>query len=127
MAYAMLEEKEKKIKESMKIMGLNDTAFYLSWIIYYGTIYLIIAVLGTIFVRITIFPSSNFILILIWYILFCINLMMQSMMITTFFTRAKLGNVFGMVLFFSLYIVSSVIGNNKDMGTGIRMLLSVFP
>lgn len=48
MAYALLEEKEKKIKESMKIMGLSDTAFYLSWCIHYGVIYFTIAFLTTI-------------------------------------------------------------------------------
>lgn len=75
MAYALLEEKEKKIKESMKIMGLSDTAFYLSWIIYYGVIYFIIALFTTILLLATIYPSSSFILVLIWYFLFCLNLM----------------------------------------------------
>lgn len=33
MTYAIILEKEKKIKEGMKIMGLKNSAFYLSWII----------------------------------------------------------------------------------------------
>ncbi len=31
--YFLLTEKEMKIKETMKIMGLGDAAYYLSWII----------------------------------------------------------------------------------------------
>lgn len=43
MTYGLLQEKEKKIKEGMKIMGMNDSSFYLSWMIYYEVIYLIIS------------------------------------------------------------------------------------
>lgn len=48
-------------------------------------------------------------------------------MITTFFSKAKIGNVFGMVLFFSLYIVSIIIGNNDDMSKGTKIGLAIFP
>ena len=45
MTYGLLQEKEKKIKEGMKIMGMNDSSFYLCWIIYYEIIYLTISLL----------------------------------------------------------------------------------
>lgn len=48
-------------------------------------------------------------------------------MVTTFFSRAKIGNVFGMVLFFTLYIVTIILGNNDDIGAGVRTLLAIFP
>jgi ATP-binding cassette subfamily A (ABC1) protein 3 len=45
MTYGLLQEKEKKIKEGMKIMGMNDSSFYLSWMIYYEVIYLVISLI----------------------------------------------------------------------------------
>ena len=45
MTYGLLQEKEKKIKEGMKIMGMNDSSFYLSWLIYYEIIYFIISLI----------------------------------------------------------------------------------
>ena len=45
MTYGLLQEKEKKIKEGMKIMGMNDSSFYLCWMIYYELIYLIISLI----------------------------------------------------------------------------------
>jgi len=39
MSYALLIEKEKKIKEGMKIMGLKDSSFYASWMLHYLMIY----------------------------------------------------------------------------------------
>lgn len=32
----MLSEKEKKIREGMKMMGMSNSSFYLSWIITYS-------------------------------------------------------------------------------------------
>ena len=48
MTYGLLLEKEKKLREGMKMMGLNNSSFYLSWIITYLIIYLFISVLATI-------------------------------------------------------------------------------
>ena len=45
MTYGLLQEKEKKINEGMKIMGMNDSSFYLSWLIYYEIIYFIISLI----------------------------------------------------------------------------------
>jgi len=41
----MLTEKEKKIREGMKMMGMSNTSFYLSWIINYAILYFIVAFL----------------------------------------------------------------------------------
>jgi len=48
MTYAIINEKEKKLREGMKMMGLNNTSFYLSWIIQYTIIYTLISIIATI-------------------------------------------------------------------------------
>ena len=40
--YAILSEKEKKIREGMKMMGMTNTSFYCSWIFTYLIIFTII-------------------------------------------------------------------------------------
>ena len=45
MCYGLLIEKEKRIREGMKIMGMTDFSFYFSWISYYLIIYTIISLL----------------------------------------------------------------------------------
>ena len=74
MVYGLLIEKEKKIREGMKIMGMHDSSFYISWIIYYLIIYTIISLLATLILKSSVFPKSNFFIIFIWYWLFCISL-----------------------------------------------------
>lgn len=50
--YALLYEKEKKLREGMKMMGLSNTSFYLSWIITYFIIYTIISIIATVLLSI---------------------------------------------------------------------------
>jgi ATP-binding cassette subfamily A (ABC1) protein 3 len=47
MTYAILYEKEKKLREGMKMMGLDNSSFYLSWIITYIMIYTAVSILAT--------------------------------------------------------------------------------
>jgi ATP-binding cassette subfamily A (ABC1) protein 3 len=64
-----------KIRESMKIMGLSDISFYMAWIIWYGTIFTIIAFVFAVCSSTAIFKHSNFIVIFLWYWLFVMNIM----------------------------------------------------
>jgi ATP-binding cassette subfamily A (ABC1) protein 3 len=59
MTYALLYEKEKKLKEGMKMMGLENSSFYLSWIITYFIIYTIISIIATILLSGSIFPNTS--------------------------------------------------------------------
>jgi ATP-binding cassette, subfamily A (ABC1), member 3 len=63
MTYGLLKEKEKKLKEGMKIMGLRDSSFFLSWILWYFIIYLITSVLVSVVLKYSVFTKSNFFLI----------------------------------------------------------------
>jgi ATP-binding cassette subfamily A (ABC1) protein 3 len=52
MTYALLYEKEKKLKEGMKMMGLNNSSFYLSWMITYLIVYTIISIIASLLLSI---------------------------------------------------------------------------
>jgi ATP-binding cassette subfamily A (ABC1) protein 3 len=71
MTYGLLTEKEKKIKEGMKIMGMKDSSFYFSWVIWYFGIYFIVSILVSLILKGTVFSKSNFFLILIVHQVFC--------------------------------------------------------
>lgn len=60
-------EKESKVKEGMKMMGLRDSMYYLSWIITYFFLSLITSLFVTIVLCKVIYQNLNFLLI----IMFC--------------------------------------------------------
>lgn len=55
MTSAILTEKENKIREGMKIMGMKDSSFYLSWVSWYMIIYTIISLVVSFILKISIF------------------------------------------------------------------------
>lgn len=74
MCSGILTEKEKKIREGMKIMGMRDCPFYLSWITWYMIIYTVISIIITIILKGTVYKNSDPSLIFVWHWLFCMTL-----------------------------------------------------
>ncbi|XP_069055940.1 cholesterol transporter ABCA5 isoform X1 [Pleurodeles waltl] len=83
-------EKEKKLKEFLKIMGLHDTAFWLSWVLLYSSFILIMSLLMAVIVTVfSPFPKSNYFLIFALFFLYGISLIFFALMLTPFFKKAK--------------------------------------
>ena len=109
----ILTEKEKKIREGMKIMGLRNSAFYSAWFI----TYFIIFTIASVFVSgalMALFQHASFGLLWAWHWGFCMALMALGFLITTFFSRAKVGNVAGFVIALFLSFVQSVQDNDSS-------------
>ena len=117
-------EKETKIKETMKIMGLTDVPYWLSWYTLYITIYLVISILCTL-VSIPIFAHSNLFVVFLMYFLYGLSCIAYSMLIISFFTRAKTAILVGVVVFFITYFIIFTIDSNTPQSTITG--LSIFP
>ncbi|EGR32681.1 hypothetical protein IMG5_074470, partial [Ichthyophthirius multifiliis] len=113
MCSGILTEKEKKIREGMKIMGMSNFSFYSSWISWYLMTYTIISLIVSAILKATIFKQSDYLLIFVWHWLFCVSLIIQSIFITSFFSRAKLGNIISMVFFLVMFMIKFIIGNSN--------------
>ena len=63
----LVSEKETKVKESMKMMGMVDSAFWMSYLITYFTIFTILAFLITAIGSTTVFEYSNKIIVFLFF------------------------------------------------------------
>lgn len=54
----ILKEKESRVREGMRMMGMSDFSFYISWIFYYMIITFIISIVCTIMLKISVFEHS---------------------------------------------------------------------
>ena len=124
MSNNLISEKEKKIKEGMKMMGLTTTAFYLSWIIFYLIVYAVISVLYVAILNGLVFKFSNFGLILVWYYLFCCSLISLSMFVSVFFSKAKTGLIAALVFFLALQFVTFALGDTTTFNINRAASLS---
>jgi ATP-binding cassette subfamily A (ABC1) protein 3 len=98
--YLMMNEKETRIKEYMKIMGLNEAAYYVSWVVHYETIFMIIGLSITWCVKTAIFIKSNAFLLFLWQMV-CYQLWMaRAFFFCSLFTKARNGVSLGLVSYF---------------------------
>jgi len=66
--YLIVREKESRIKESMRMMGMRDTSYWLSWYVYYTAVSSVM-VFGAWFVLlINVLGNSNVFLVLVFLI-----------------------------------------------------------
>jgi len=62
----------------------------------------------------SVFPNTDLSVLIVWFYLFCISLIFQSLFITVFFTRAKIGNIVGMVFFLLQYFVVQFVNQSNS-------------
>lgn len=74
-------EKESKARESMKMMGLTDFSYWLSWFTYYLIVVTIISLLCLAILARTVFPNSDKGLIFLYFWLYGISLFGLCMLI----------------------------------------------
>lgn len=108
----LLTEKELRIREGMKMMGMTNTSFYLSWFITYFLVLLFVVIVVSIIMVENILSSVTFEIFFFIYLMFAITLIFQAIFISVFFTRAKPGIVFAIVFFLLQYIFRSFMGSN---------------
>ncbi|EAR81921.2 ABC transporter family protein (macronuclear) [Tetrahymena thermophila SB210] len=127
MTYGLLIEKEKKIREGMKVMGMSNSSFYASWIIYYFIIYFLCSILVSSALKGSIYVSSDWSVIFVWHLIFGISLIFQSIFITTFFTKAQVGNIFAMVFFLFQYMAIIILSNYDNPSKNDKIGVSFLP
>lgn len=115
MTYALLYEKEKKLREGMKMMGLQNNSFYLSWIITYLIIYTLTSLIAATLLKVSIFPNTNWFILFLNYWLFCLVLLFQAMFISVFFTRSLFGLIISIVWYLIMFLVITLIGSGSTI------------
>ena len=116
-------EKETRARESMKMMGLNDTPYWLSWLIMYTLIYFAIS-LGCSIVCNLIFEYSSKFLLFTMFFLYGQSCIGFSVLISSLFNRTKTAVLVGMLIFFLTNF--SLLSINRTSPESILSILSLF-
>jgi hypothetical protein len=103
----------------MKIMGMNQIIYYLTWFIRYFVVYCVMHIICSLILANAL--KVNFGIAFINFILFDIVLIIQAFFIQIFFTRAKIGMVIGL-LFFVIQYIFHFISSNSDNPTTAQYL-----
>ena len=101
---AVVEEKENRSRENMKIMGMKGSAFVASWFFTYFLLFTLIAILITFLLIGTFVTFSRASVVFIFIYSFCLSLIPFAFMISVFFDKAKLAAIVGPVVLFVFVI-----------------------
>ncbi|XP_071532999.1 cholesterol transporter ABCA5-like [Panulirus ornatus] len=94
MMMLVVEEKERKIKESMKMMGLRDSVYWLSWFAVYGAYVLALALVCIILLPLAqVFRHADLFLLFILLVLYGFSSIVFALMLTPFFNKSKVAGV----------------------------------
>uniref|UniRef100_A0A0G4HPX1 ABC transporter domain-containing protein n=1 Tax=Chromera velia CCMP2878 TaxID=1169474 RepID=A0A0G4HPX1_9ALVE len=99
---AIMEEKEYRVKESMKMFGVTDWVLYSSWYLTYGVLYVGVAVVVAL-LCLEIFPMTNFVFTLVLFGFFSLGVVSFCLLVQCFFSSAKIAAAVSSLIFLILY------------------------
>lgn len=123
--YGIVQEKEQRSKESMRMMGMTDFAYWLSWICFYTLQTTVISLIAWLLLSINVinYGSGFYVFLYIW--LFGVSIIGQIVFYQSLFSRAKYSGLVAIFFFFMLQYLNLPLTNSTDASA--KMILSLVP
>ncbi|XP_067927873.1 phospholipid-transporting ATPase ABCA3-like [Watersipora subatra] len=127
-------EKEKKLKESMRMMGMANWLQWTSAFFKYFLFLLVVTFLMSFLLcppfnasaKFTVLPNSNFLIIWLFFLLYATCIICFCFNVSVIFNKANAAAAAGGIIFFLSYIPFSFVSPRYDtMGRGAKMLCSL--
>ena len=104
--FMLVREKESRIKETMKMMGMSDLAYWLSWYVSYTLITSLVAILATLVLMINVIEYTNPWIILFLLISYAQAIFAQIAVLAALFENSKNSGLIGTLVYFGLSLVA---------------------
>ncbi len=101
----IVEEKELRIKEGMKMMGLRDTPLVLSWAITHLVMFIFTCILIVVVAGVSIFKNSSILLVYIYFYAFCLAIYGFAYLMSAIFDRARVASTFSSIIFLAAFFL----------------------
>ena len=123
--YKIVEEKEAKTKEGMKIMGLGEGIYFLSYFIQYSVIAIFVSGINSFLLNL-VFKNVPYYYLYIMILLFSLNIFSLIYFFQSFIDKTKIAIVLSLIIYFIMYCVSlsCMLENIPFL---IKAILSIFP
>uniref|UniRef100_A0A669E1K7 ABC transporter domain-containing protein n=1 Tax=Oreochromis niloticus TaxID=8128 RepID=A0A669E1K7_ORENI len=120
-------EKEARLKETMRIMGLRSDIYWLSWAVSSVLVLAVSSLLLTLILKYgKILQYSDPSVIFVFLLVFCVATISQCFFISVFFSKANLAAACGGLIYFVLYLPHVLCYAWRDvMGFGAKVAVSL--
>ncbi|KAI4374544.1 hypothetical protein MLD38_012526 [Melastoma candidum] len=131
---SLVAEKELKLRQSMTLMGLFDTAYWLSWLTWEAIMTLIsslfIVLFGMMF-RFDFFLHNSFAVVFLVFFLFQLNMVVFAFMLSAFISKSSSSTTVGFFIFIIGFLTQLVTAFgfpfSKNYSNLLRNIWSIFP
>lgn len=100
----LVEEKETRARELMRISGLRGWPLPAAWAVTYVLLYVVVVLVSAAVLRPAVFPNSDFALLAAFLFCFALSSVPLGFLISCFFSRARLASIFGPFGLFALVL-----------------------
>ncbi|CAN6924227.1 unnamed protein product [Brassica oleracea] len=104
-------EKELKLRQAMTVMGVYDTAYWLSWLIWEGILTFVSSLLLVLFgmmFQFNFFLKNSFFVIFLLFLLFQFNMISLAFMLSSFISKSSSATTVGFLVFLIGFITQTV-------------------
>ena len=123
--YRMVGEKENKSKEGMKIMGLSEGTYFLSYFIQYVIITFIDSVINTFFMSL-LFSHIPFILLFVILFLWALDIFGLIFFFQSFIDKTRVALILSLLIYFVMFFLSMAC-MDEESNKVLKIILSIFP
>ena len=124
--FMMVKEKESRIKESMRMMGMKDYAYWLSWYVYYTAVSTCIVFLAWLVLLINVMDHSNSFLVLVFMIFYAQAVFGQIIFLQSMFESSKYSGLVGTLIYFGFNLLGIPVQQPDSPGAS-KLALSIIP
>lgn len=121
---SMVEDKESRMREVMKVMGLSSSMHQLSWILTGAIVFVWIAVSTTFICNTTFLANSDTWLLFLYFLTFCLSEVSLSFLLSSFFSNSKLAAIVAPVALFCLLMPRYVFFSTNNNEQYVPKLLA---
>ena len=123
--YRMVGEKENRSKEGMKIMGLSEGTYFLSYFIQYVIITFIDSVINTFFMSL-LFSRVPFIILFVILFLWAMDIFGLIFFFQSFIDKTRVALILSLLIYFVMFFISMAC-MEEDAKKTLKIVLSIFP
>lgn len=123
--YRVVFEKVSRAKESMRMMGMSDFAYWSSWFCYYSLVNLMIVTLSWGVLMINCFQKSSALAIWVWLFTYGQSLFGLVMIIQSLFSSPRAAAITTTVIYFGTSVLSSLV-TNEDTSRNVKIAICWF-
>lgn len=126
MVFRLVKEKESGAKESMRMMGMTDASYWLSWFVYFSLINTAITLLiwGTLMINVINYSNPLYPLMFFW--LYGEAIFGQIVFLQSFFSQSKYAGIVATVVYFGSAMLNYFIGLDSVSFVG-KVFASLVP